>query len=366
MRHPIQARRAIRSIGCALGLLLCAAGTAAADGGTCGSQPMEPCPCGKLPVCVFSGHGDGLFSQITLGSSGTSPWSGFGPDAEDTYVEAMIIEDQMAERLEKANPCLEILRMDSYQFRSFVVDEMMEQAGLLDRLRAAREAKDEARVAEVLREIDALFEAWGLGDLPWQNMELMKVHVQGRMTGCIGQVYLSGASQEGQYAIHAEAAVPMAGMENQTHSVIAGGSRNGVKALAGLVAGQLATAHQKLFCGCLKTDWHCVTTDFNLAGQKHQCTYTEDCCGEVTTRTEDGDGLRAGGGHEYEATCCSPMAKARESAAEEDRESRELLNELWCPGTWNLKFRDLDCDGVPNADDPTPVPADPPPAAPAP
>ena len=60
-----------------------------------GCEPNAPpdCSCGKLPVCVFSGHPDGMYSDLYAKSKDPLAWKDFGQDIGD-YAMAMEIEDK--------------------------------------------------------------------------------------------------------------------------------------------------------------------------------------------------------------------------------------------------------------------------------
>jgi len=68
--------------------------------------------------------------------------------------------------------------------------------------------------------------------------------------------------------------------------------------------------------------------------------------------------LAAGESTEFIAGCCSKLNRAREGNDEVNPEDQEVFDTVWCPGGWNMRWRDLDCDGVPNAQDPTPRPVE--------
>lgn len=323
-----------------------------------GCDPKAPpdCSCGKLPVCVFSGHPDGMYSDLYAKSKDPAAWQGFGQGDSD-YAMAMQIESDMAQALAAAYPCLDVITTDSYLASTMVVTQEGEDSGLLERMRQARAAGDAAALAQLTREADALFDKWGVGDLPWQDPELASAHMAGRLTGCLSTVKLSGKAEGGSYRVSATSAVPLGQALDDTTSSASGDTpQGGVAELAKTVAGPLAAAHQQLFGSCQETERSCVGVNWELAHQTHRCDFTQRCNGQVVrTWSEDGEGLRGVGLHiERETACCSPLAKAR--AGEGDPDDKALADQIWCPGTWNLWARDLDCDGVPNAEDETPWP----------
>lgn len=337
----------------ALALYLLARPTPVAAG--CDPNAPPDCSCGKLPVCVFSGHPDGMYSDLYAKSKDPTAWQGFGQGDSD-YATAMQIEDDMAKALAAAYPCLDVIAVDSYLARTMIVADEGEKSGLQDRMRKAREAGDTAALEQLKQETDALFDTWGLGDLPWQDPDLASAHMAGRLTGCLSTVKLSGSASDGNFQIQATAAVPVGGTLGDTQSSASGSSpEGGLGEVAKQVAGQLAAAHQQLFSSCQETVKSCITTDFELSHQRYRCDYTQYCNTQVTkTWSEEGDGIGMGRSSVRENACCSPLARVR--AGEGDPEDKQLADEIWCPGTWNLWGRDLDCDGIPNADDPTPWP----------
>ncbi|GEM_PF-5966099 len=322
-----------------------------------GCDPNAPpdCSCGKLPVCVFSGHPDGMYSDLYAKSKDPTVWQGFG-QGESDYGMAMQIEDNMAKALAAAYPCLDVIPVDSYLARTVIVAKEGKTSGLQERIRQAHAAGDTATLEQLTQETDALFDKWGLGDLPWADPDLASAHLGGRLAGCISTVKLSGSASNGNFQISATAAVPMGeALDDTQSSASASSPEGGLGELAKQVAGQLAAAHQKLFSSCQETVTHCITTDFELSHQRHRCDYTQYCNTQaIKTWSEEGDGIGMGRSSVRENTCCSLLAAAR--GPEGDEEDRDLLNQIWCPGTWNLWGRDFDCDGVPNADDPTPWP----------
>src|SRR3989338_6679714 len=100
-----------------------------------GCEPNAPpdCSCGKLPVCVFSGHPDGMYSDLYAKSKDPLAWKDFGQDIGD-YAMAMEIEDNMIKALAAAYPCLELIATDSYLARIEAATREGNNSGLKDRI----------------------------------------------------------------------------------------------------------------------------------------------------------------------------------------------------------------------------------------
>jgi hypothetical protein len=304
-----------------------------------------------------SGHGHGFYAAWFDGSD--DRWTGFGEDWFDDMMAGLEAETKTAMALAQAVPCIEPIPMDAYQTATYLAMAEAEQTGLKAALLEARAAGDAARIAEIERQIDAVFERFGAGDFPWRDPELAQAQLARRMLACsIASVQLRGRAEDGGVVMYAETSSSPGGVTGSSARVEAGSLAEGAAKLASEAARPLQKAHEKLFCSCQTVQGHCVTTNFEMGSQAWECTATTRCCDGrvVDTRTETGPGLRAGGGTKFLRGCCSELAILRAGTAEEDAEERALANEIWCEGTWNLRAGDMDCDGVPNAADPTPWP----------
>ncbi len=333
----------------------------APTGNSCGGESQQGCPCGKLPVCVFSGHSDGQSSAAQFSEKDTSSWEGFGGDLSD-YLTAMVIEDQVAAAIAAANPCLDVIAMDSYPVGAVGALDQAKNFGLDEQLRQAREAGDTKRVEELSKQVDDIYAHWGAGDFPWRDPDLAGEQMMGRITNCISNVRLSAKAGDGRFEVSAQTSVSAGNaLDNAAASSTSDSPQGGVGELAKQVAGQLAGAQQKLFCTCEMVFERCTVTNFDLANQESECVRVKSCCGQTIKEEPEKEkvkGISFGESRKYESKCCSPFVRAREGKDEVDPEDKEVFDEIWCPGGWNMRWRDLDCDGVPNAQDPTPRPAE--------
>ncbi len=327
---------------------------------TCGGEPQQGCPCGKMPVCVISDHEDGFFSQTILDQAEHSSWEGFGQDGMSDYGAAMVLEMAMAAALAQTVPCVEPIVLNSYNAATQVISLQAEESGLTQRIQDAIAAGDEERLKELQAELDKLFEKFGVGDLPWRDPELAKEHLMHRLSGCIAVVQLSGKSGAGGFTVAADTSVPMVDINGQSSST-SSSPDGGMGELAKKIAGPLMQAQEKLFCTCQTVLERCNVTNFELSNQESECVRTITCCGQTTTEgPEKVKGLAFGETRKHEPKCCSPLARLRAGekidGMELDEEDREVTDQIWCPGTWNLRALDFDCDGMPNAKDETPRP----------
>ena len=326
----------------------------------CGNEVIEGCPCGKMPVCVVSDHADGFFSQTFFDQATHSNWEGFGQGEMSDFGKAMTIEMEMAAALAKTAPCVELVVLNSYHTTSLVVETLAEQSGLTQRIQDTLAAGDSERLKELYAELDKLFERFGIQDLPWRNPDLANDHLQQRLLSCAtAKVELTGKSDANGFTISAETSSSIAEMPGQTSSAASSAPEGGIEELAKKVAGELALIQKKIFCTCQEVLERCNVTNFDLANQESECVRIITCCGQVTKEgPEKVKGLTFGETRKHEPKCCSPIARSRagEQVGEEDEDDRRIMNEIWCPGTWNLRGADLDCDGIPNAKDDTPWP----------
>lgn len=338
-------------------LLITAPGLAFAN--SCPADPAQPaCPCGKLPVCVISGHPSGFYSSVYFDKDSGASWEGFG-QGESDFGEAITAELSMAAELEKTAPCVEILPMDAYSAGMTLIEVLAEESGLTEKIRQAREAGDTKRLEELQSELDKLFEKYGIEDIPWRNPALVFEQMMRRRFSCIASVMLDGTMADGKYTVTANTSVQIADVD-ETASTTSGTPGGGIGDLAKRVASPLARAQEELFCSCQETLKRYLTTNFDLSNQQHRCDTTVTCCGKIVkTESTEGPGIGMGEVRTYETKCCSKLAVFRageQGTEDEGKEDREAANEIWCPGTWNLRGPDIDCDGIPNAKDSTPWP----------
>lgn len=343
----------------AAGLVLALLAGPALAGAQSTCHPDEPdCSCGKLPVCIVSNSSLGFYSSLWF-ESDEPQWEGFG-DEFDAHLAALQAEVDLAKALAQKVPCIEPVLMDAYQFSTFRAVDDAKEGGLFDERRAAQAANDAARLAAVEAKIDALFNEYGAGDFPWRNPELAQTQMTHRVLSCgAGMVKLKATTKYGNMSVSANVSSPMSSEEEANISGIRDTMAESIDSIAGDAAFLLKRWHAKLFSACTQVNAYCVTTNFDMANQTHECTTTTTCTSDgrvLSTSTETGPGIRAGGGIRYEAGCCGALEAVRNSTAAEDAETRKTVDQVWCPGGWNLRAGDLDCDGHANATDPTPWP----------
>ncbi len=328
---------------------------------TCGGEPQQDCPCGKMPVCIVSDHEDGFFSQSLLDQAEHASWEGFGQDGMSDFAAAMYAETLMAAALANA-PCIEPVWMNSYHTGTLIVADEAEQTGLTQQIQDAIAAGDTERLKELQAQLDKIFEKYGLGDLPWRDPELAGEQLQQRLLSCAtGMVELKGQSGPDGFTLSAETSSALGQVSGRTSSATSSSPSGGIADLAKQVAKELTQIRQKLFCACEMVLERCNVTNFDLANQESECVRVKSCCGQTVNEEPEKEkvkGIAFGESRKYESKCCSPLARVRagEQVGDSGEEDRQTMNEIWCPGTWNLRGRDFDCDGVPNAQDPTPRP----------
>lgn len=327
---------------------------------TCGGKPIEGCPCGKLPVCIISDHPYGLYSQMK--NIEHSQWKGFG-EGESDFAEAMYIEAKVTEALSSALPCIEPIPLNSYQAAAQVVhDEAEKRFG--QQIGEAKAAGDQKKLEELYAQVDALYQEYGLGDVPWRDENLNMMQSAFRIMGCVTTVELRGTSEGGSFIVTATVSSIAAQLSEQELSATSNSPDGGVGELAKKAAKELKRAQEQLFCCCEEAKETCVTTKFDLANPKSECTTVRSCCGQEVNREgpKPVSGIRAGAKVTYEPKCCSDLARSRAGellpgqGAESASEDRNLFDQIWCPGTWRLRNTDFDCDGIPNVKDPSPWP----------
>jgi len=122
------------------------------------------------------------------------------------------------------------------------------------------------------------------------------------------------------------------------------------------IAPGLDALQKKLFCSEAELSWNCSTTAFPAepfapgAHADFVCKYEQRCCGGPVYMQWDDNGAVAGFqgvagfGSKSLHLCCGEQAL--------DPESQK---EAFCAGTTTYRAHDLDCDGIPNSVDPTPL-----------
>jgi hypothetical protein len=304
--------------------------------GGCEADPDEPpCACGKLRVCVFSGDNrlpasGGMLPVPVKGEIGRWTWLGRDMPPKIPYK----FEQDFANALGQASPCYDIVPMDATW--SKIAWHGQEFRRIFEQLKAARAAGDTALAEQLTAAAKQLLQtnfvralqALGHGTCP-------AVVVLGSSGGTVPKITAS-VQVDGEVALEGSASTAW----------------SWARRLAKQVDGQLAPMQQKLFGSCQETVRSCTGVDWELAHQTHRCDYTQYCNDELMrTWTEHGEYLRAvGRSTERERVCCSESAQEATGNAEG--------NALHCPGTSGLMTEDLDCDGLLNSDDPTPLPAE--------
>jgi hypothetical protein len=311
---------------------------AAESTGTGGCEPdpnQPPCACGKLRVCVFSGDNrlpasGGMLPVPVKGEIGRWTWMDRDMPPKIPYK----FEQDFANALGQSSPCYDIVPMDATW--SKIAWHGQEFGKIFEQLTAARAAGDAALVEQLTAAAKQLLQtnfvralqALGHGTCP-------AVVVLGSSGGAIPNITAS-VQVDGEVALEGSATTAW----------------SWARRLAKQVDGQLAPLQQKLFGSCQETVRSCTGVDWELAHQTHRCDFTQYCNGELMRSwTEHGQYLRAvGQSIERENVCCSEAAQETAGDAEG--------NDLLCPGTSGLMTEDLDCDGLLNSDDPTPLPAE--------
>lgn len=304
--------------------------------GSCEPDPDEPpCACGKLRVCVFSGDNrllasGGMLPVPVKGEIGRWTWMGRDMPPKIPYK----FEQDFANALGQISPCYDIVPMDATW--SKIAWHGQEFGKIFEQLKAARTAGDTALVEQLTAAAKQLL----------QTNFVRALQALGHAT-CPAVVVLGSS---GDAIPHITASVQVDGevaLEGSATSAWSWARR-----LAKQVDGQLAPMQEKLFGSCQETVQSCTGVDWELAHQTHRCDYTEYCNSEpMRTWTEYGEYLRAVGQTiERKRGCCSESAQEAAGGAEG--------NSMMCPGTSQLMTEDLDCDGLLNSDDPTPLPAE--------
>lgn len=242
-------------------------------------------------------------------------------------------EQEFANALGQMSPCYDIVPMDT-TFAG-VAKNGREITSLMEQIKAARAAGNTALVEELAAAAKKLL----------QTNIAQGLETIGHAT-CPAVVVLggSGVIPKITASVQVDGEVALEGSATATGSW--------ARRLAQQVNGQLAPMQQKFFGSCEELVTHCTGVDWELAHQTHRCDTARYCNGELMqTSTRHGKYLRAVGLHlERKNVCCSEAAQEAAGDVEE--------NSMSCPGTGGLMTEDLDCDGLLNSDDPTPLPAD--------
>ncbi len=310
---------------------------AAESTGTGGCEPdpnQPPCACGKLRVCVFSGDNRLLVSgghvlPMLPVKGEISRWTWMGMDMPPTV--PFEFEKEFADALGQTSPCYDIVPMDS-TFTE-VAMKGQEFAALIEQIKAARAAGNTALAEELTAAAKQLL----------QTNFALGLEVFGQAT-CPAVVVLGGhgAIPKVTASVQVDGEVALEGSATATGSW--------ASRLAKQVDGQLASMQQKLFGACEEIVTSCTGVDWELAHQTHRCDTARYCNSELmSTSTQHGKYLRAVGLHiERKNVCCSEAAQEAAGNVEGNQE--------FCPGIGGPLSRDLDCDGLLNSDDPTPLP----------
>ncbi len=311
----------------------------------------EGCPCGRLPICVRSGHPQGWISSLNdvSGDKLAGNWKGID------MLHALGAEQQLADALSKTYSCLDVIPTDSKMLQ-FLAAGIQRKQQLQDEMAAAEKSGDPARVKAVQAEIDACNRDNVL------SIEQLMLETQ----SCMASVTMSGAAgglfRFPHISAHVQAGSPLESenAHDSTQSVTVTG-KSWAEELADDIVGSIGQAVGTLFCSCRVTDWYCSNERYPenpFAPGAHVdtvCQYTISCCGEPPATWDVHSavpGFRgvAEHGHKVEQACCSDFARERPDF---DQEAP-----LFCPGGWTLMARDFDCDGIPNLQDPSPLPPD--------
>ncbi len=329
----------------------------------------EECPCGKMPVCVMSGMWLGSFmtEAFSGGEMKLSEWKGFGITWGRRLGNALTAEAMLTQALQQANPCLDVISVDA--------DNAMALSDIME------------RVEKLTNEMSRLIECGGGVSLPetqryncahqmspedqlnyaYKEEELRRLVKQAEAAGlqsmfsfasCPARIMLGGKNPLRAPPTVSARLVGEEGFHDLDSSASQEVKPGWDERIAKDLGSELEGMRKKLFCECEKTSGYCITTEFDLGDQQHRCEATVECCGEVTNRfSEEGFGIRAGGGQTYVRKCCGEGTKefGPDSGSGEGEQGRKKV--VRCPGTDILRARDLDCDGLPNARDPSPLPS---------
>jgi hypothetical protein len=339
-------------------------------------KPAQECPCGKLPVCVLSGNersglGSLAYSDMTDGEVKLSSWKGFGLTRKRRAINALMAEKMFADALQESNPCLDVISVD-YDYGAGTVDivEKAEKAyDEIDRLMRKACARWEDHFQVEFRECEQ-FDYTRLTEDERQQLESLKeefkrlveqvkaVALQAIMTplSCPAQIVMGGEYPwGGEPRVSARLLSETPGMDEVDSTYNEKVEQGWGGKLAEGISPSMEQLRKQWFCECELHSGYCITTDFELSNQQYRCDGDISCCGEVTQRfSEEGFGLRAGGGSHYVTKCCGEGATALGG----DTSSKELKEFLHCQGTGTLRARDLDCDGLANYEDPSPLPTE--------
>lgn len=347
-------RRFLQAMTAAAACLLLLAAPPARAEESC--DPAQPdCSCGRMPVCVISGADIGLYSSAWFSDPNTS-WQGFG-EGTDQLNSAVMAEIAVLNALMQVVPCIEPILTDGYSTGISLAFQDAEEMGLDKQLQAAKAAGDAARIAEIERQIDELLTKYDAGDFPWKDSELAQVHLNRRALSCtMARVSLSGRREGGEVVLVADPDSMPGYLEDPDFEARGASFAEAAPKIAEQAAKPLNELFATLFGSCREAVTHCVTTNFDLSNQQHECTTTTSCPDGRTfdTQTVAGPGIGMGRTQKWVPGCCGVMDALRNSTQPEDEDQRALANEIWCDGTWDLRAGDMDCDGQANKTDPTP------------
>ncbi len=355
-----------------------AAAAPGAPAGGCGDSPTEdPCPCGKLPVCVDAGYlAGGLSGDRPTDETSRGGWATWWLSKGREFALAIAIEKAVADALAAANPCLDVTSNEA-SIVALALKIQQRAKALEDSLRAVAGAEDIDRALEEHPEV-ARHLADGFLDLMLLDLEqqscVARVRLDGRVTlGSIDVSYgvdspgLPDGITENADGWDLEMGVPTPPPTTSppVEHASASGSANGTDVsriasdIARGVGPELGALAKALFCSCAEITTYCVVEKFadHIRGPgvftENSCTSVQTCCGRVIARwtvavIAPGTSGLFGGGTERVPMCCGRW----EDVFPRDGDKGDPV---FCDGGYTRESNDVDCDGLPNAEDPTPL-----------
>jgi hypothetical protein len=336
----------------------------------------KECPCGKMPVCVMSGYDRGgfgsfMYSEMMGHTVELSRWKGFGSTHGRRARNSLLAEKMLVDALQRANPCLDVISIDFNLYFGIVeVGEQIEgKTGEMSRLIECgggiglsetqryqcahqMDAQERQRFEALTKEVKELI----------QQFEALFLETLTTLASCPAMITMGGAYPWGGEPTLSARLVGEAPSSTEISSSYNEKLAPGwEERLAKTIGAPVERLRSQRFCECEKHSGYCITTNFDLDNQQHRCDAEISCCGEVTERwSEEGFGLRAGGGSHYVPNCCGENAEggAGSGGSGEDTQMDRMKDTMRCPDTGTLRARDLDCDGLKNSQDPSPLPSE--------
>jgi hypothetical protein len=337
-----------------------------------------------MPVCVYAG--DRFLLGDPTGKNRRSWATWWLPKRYELGI-AAAFERRVAQEMERLDPCIEAIPME---------------ATLLDQLQALLQ-RVESRRAEMEAVLGAEDPEKALAEHPEVERVFMDVVLSAMglfedSNSCVGRVVLDGSLGVGGLRVDYRTDAPDLPSEIESPSddtldpfdgvgpppgetpprpadgsspapvapATGSGSVSGddIETLAEDLARQatpdLSRMRRALFCACEEVVSHCVVEKWatHIRGPGvftvNRCSYTKSCCGRAVrtwevVRIVPGTGGLAGGTRTERTHCCGRWDEVfpRGGSGESD--------DVFCTQSRRRKVLDLDCDGLANTEDPTPL-----------